>query len=110
MPISPPTISTFIYPNNPPFTGKEGNKLTSQVIWDGLYKEAETNITPRVLPGPTTESFELCRGGILPLGVLFEQMRGEGFEFAIGPPKAVLTLSLLRKDGASTRGPGKGYL
>ncbi|KAF5367751.1 hypothetical protein D9758_009863 [Tetrapyrgos nigripes] len=89
-PISPPTISTFIYPNDSPFAGKEGNKLTSQVIRDRLYKEAETNVALRVLPGPTTESLELRGRGILHLGVLFEQMRREGFEFAIGPPKAVL--------------------
>ncbi|KAJ3972811.1 hypothetical protein EV361DRAFT_822992 [Lentinula raphanica] len=89
-PIDPPTISMFVYPNDAPFAGREGSKLTSQVIRDRIYKEAETNVALKVLPGPTSESLELRGRGVLHLGVLFETLRREGFELTIGPPKAVM--------------------
>ncbi|KAL0564543.1 hypothetical protein V5O48_017499 [Marasmius crinis-equi] len=89
-PIDPPTISMFVYPNDAPFAGREGNKLTSQLIRDRIYKEAETNVALKVLPGPTSESLELRGRGVLHLGVLFETLRREGFELTIGPPKAVM--------------------
>ncbi|KAK0236873.1 P-loop containing nucleoside triphosphate hydrolase protein [Armillaria nabsnona] len=89
-PIDPPTISVRIYPNDSPVAGKEGSKLTSQVIRERLLREAETNVALRVLPGVTAESLELRGRGVLHLGVLFETLRREGFEFTIGPPKAVM--------------------
>ena len=80
----------FVYPNDAPFAGREGSKLTSQVIRDRIYKEAETNVALKVLPGPTSEALELRGRGVLHLGVLFETLRREGFELTIGPPKAVM--------------------
>lgn len=70
--------------------GREGTKLTSQVIRDRIYKEAETNVALTVLPGPTSESLELRGRGVLHLGVLLETLRREGFELSVGPPKAVM--------------------
>lgn len=70
--------------------GQEGNKLTSQVIRDRIYREAETNVALMVLPGPTSESLELRGRGVLHLGVLFETLRREGYELGVGPPKAVM--------------------
>lgn len=89
-PIDPPTISIIVYPNDSPFAGKEGKKLTSQLIRERIYKEAETNVALKVLPGPTSESLELRGRGVLHLGILFETLRREGFELLIGPPKAVM--------------------
>ncbi|KAF6752444.1 GTP-binding protein TypA [Ephemerocybe angulata] len=89
-PIDPPTISVVVYPNDSPLGGREGTKLTSQMIRDRIYKEAETNVALNVLPGPTSESLELRGRGVLHLGVLFETLRREGYELGIGPPKAVL--------------------
>ncbi|KAL1694876.1 P-loop containing nucleoside triphosphate hydrolase protein [Schizophyllum commune] len=89
-PIDPPTISTIIYPNDGPLAGQDGSKLTSQVIKERIYKEAETNVALKVLPGPTSEAIELRGRGVLHLGILFETLRREGFEFLIGPPKPVL--------------------
>jgi predicted membrane GTPase involved in stress response len=60
------------------------------MIRDRIFKEAETNVALRVLPGPTSESLELRGRGVLHLGVLFETLRREGFEFCVGPPRAVL--------------------
>lgn len=89
-PIDPPTISIHVHANDSPLAGREGTKLTSQVIRDRIYKEAETNVALTVLPGPTSESLELRGRGVLHLGVLLESMRREGFELSIGPPKAVM--------------------
>ncbi|PPQ78778.1 hypothetical protein CVT25_010651 [Psilocybe cyanescens] len=89
-PIDPPTISIHVYPNDSPLAGREGTKLTSQVIRDRIYKEAETNVALTVLPGPTSESLEVRGRGVLHLGVLLETLRREGFELSVGPPKAVM--------------------
>ncbi|KAF9482852.1 hypothetical protein BDN70DRAFT_828411 [Pholiota conissans] len=89
-PIDPPTISIHVHANDSPLGGREGTKLTSQVIRDRIYKEAETNVALTVLPGPTSESLELRGRGVLHLGVLLETLRREGFELCVGPPKAVM--------------------
>jgi GTP-binding protein TypA/BipA len=89
-PIDPPTISINVFPNDSPLAGKEGTKLTSQVIKDRIFEEAETNVALRVLPGPSSDSLELRGRGVLHLGVLLEVLRREGFELCVGPPKAVL--------------------
>lgn len=89
-PIDPPTISINVFANDSPLAGKEGTKLTSQIIKDRIYQEAETNVALTVLPGPSSDSLELRGRGVLHLGVLLEVLRREGFELSVGPPKAVL--------------------
>ncbi|KIJ94180.1 hypothetical protein K443DRAFT_110890 [Laccaria amethystina LaAM-08-1] len=89
-PIDPPTISVFVHANDSPLAGREGTKLTSQLIRERIYKEAETNVALTVLPGPTSESLELRGRGVLHLGVLLETLRREGYELGIGSPKAVM--------------------
>lgn len=79
-----------MYANDSPLAGQEGTKLTSQLIRDRIYKEAETNVALTVLPGPTSESLELRGRGVLHLGVLLETLRREGFELGVGSPKAVM--------------------
>ncbi|KAF8817636.1 P-loop containing nucleoside triphosphate hydrolase protein [Phlegmacium glaucopus] len=75
-PIDPPTISIHVFTNDSPLAGKEGTKLTSQVIRERIYKEAETNVcTPCPFP-----ILELRGRGVLHLGVLLETLRREGFE------------------------------
>jgi len=78
-----------VFTNDSPLSGKGGTKLTSQVIRDRIYKEAE-NVALHVLPGPASESLELRDRGVLHLGVLLETLRREGFELGVGPPKAVM--------------------
>ena len=80
----------YIYPNDSPLAGKEGNKLTSQLIRERILKEAQTNVALKVLPGPTAESVEVRGRGVLHLGVLLETLRREGFELTVGSPKAVM--------------------
>jgi predicted membrane GTPase involved in stress response len=50
-PIDPPTISINVFANDSPLAGKEGTKLTSQLIKDRIYEEAQTNVVLTVLPG-----------------------------------------------------------
>ncbi|KAJ7202136.1 GTP-binding protein TypA [Mycena pura] len=89
-PIDPPTISVVVNANSSPLAGTEGTKLTSQMLKERIYREALTDVALSVLPGPTSDSLEVRGRGVLHLGILLENLRREGFEFLIGPPKAVL--------------------
>ncbi|KAH0580212.1 hypothetical protein H2248_001732 [Termitomyces sp. 'cryptogamus'] len=84
----PLTDLQYRYTSKPTLAGTSGSKLTSQLIREHIYMEAGTNVALR-LPSPVSESLELCGNGVLHLGVLLEMLR-EGFELAVGPPKAVM--------------------
>lgn len=79
-----------MHANSSPLAGTEGSKLTSQLLRDRIRREALTDVALKVLPGPTSESIELRGRGVLHLGILLENLRREGFELAVGPPKAVM--------------------
>lgn len=93
LPIDPPTISMTFSVNDSPLAGLEGKKLTSSVIKERLLKEQEGNISIVIQELDTKEAFEVAGRGELQLGVLIENMRREGFELSVGPPKV-----LFRKD------------
>eukprot|EP00887_Chlorella_sp_A99_P000494 scaffold17.g494.t1 len=90
--IDPPTLSMVIGPNTSPLAGREGTQLTGTKIGERLQAEAETNVSLRVLPveGGGGESFEVQARGELQLGLLIENMRREGFELSVSPPRVVL--------------------
>ncbi|HRI77216.1 MAG TPA: translational GTPase TypA [Alphaproteobacteria bacterium] len=88
-PIDPPTISMSFSVNDGPFAGKEGTKVTSRMIRDRLFKEAETNVAMKVKDGMTSETFEVFGRGELQMSVLIETMRREGFELMIGRPRVL---------------------
>lgn len=58
--------------NDSPLAGREGDKVTSRMIWDRLCKEAEGNIALRISKTDSTDSFEVAGRGELQLGVLIE--------------------------------------
>lgn len=90
LPIDPPTISITISVNDSPLSGKDGaKKLTSRMIGDRLFKEAESNVSLSVKRSETDESYEVSGRGELQLGILIEQMRREGFEMSISRPKVL---------------------
>ncbi len=89
IPIDPLTISINVFVNDLPLARREGTKLTSQLIKDCIFKEAETNVTLTVLPGPSSDSLELCSHSVH-LGILLEVLCWEGFKLSVGLPKAVL--------------------
>ncbi|MGB4192205.1 MAG: translational GTPase TypA [Rickettsiales bacterium] len=88
-PIDPPTMSITLTVNNSPFAGTEGSKVTSRVIGERLFKEAEINVAIKVTEADTKDSFEVGGRGELQLGVLLETMRREGFELSVSRPKVL---------------------
>lgn len=92
-PIDPPTLAMTFSINDSPLAGREGDKVTSRMIWDRLCREAEGNIALKISRTDTSDSFEVAGRGELQLGVLIETMRREGFELSISRPRV-----LMRKD------------
>ncbi|XP_022741369.1 uncharacterized protein LOC111292967 isoform X2 [Durio zibethinus] len=86
--LDPPTISMTFGVNDSPLAGRDGTHLTGGKIGDRLMAEAETNLAINVLPG-LSDSFEVQGRGELQLGILIENMRREGFELSISPPKVM---------------------
>lgn len=81
--ISEPTIAMTFMVNDSPLAGKEGKYVTSRHLRDRLYKELNTDVSLRVEETDTTESYKVSGRGELHLSVLIENMRREGYEFAV---------------------------
>src|SRR5277367_3319278 len=92
-PIDPPTLSMTFLVNDSPLAGTEGDKVTSRVIRDRLFKEAEGNVALHVEPAPNSDAYIVSGRGELQLAILIETMRREGFEVGVSRPKV-----LYRKD------------
>jgi GTP-binding protein len=88
-PIDPPTMAITISVNDSPLAGKEGSKVTSRMIRDRLFAEAETNVAISVKDTEQAESFEVGGRGELQLGVLIENMRREGYELSVSRPRVL---------------------
>ncbi|MGB8467981.1 MAG: translational GTPase TypA [Candidatus Babeliales bacterium] len=87
--IDEPTLSVYVSVNDSPFSGKDGSLLTSRQIKDRLEKELKTNVALRVEPTDSPETFKVSGRGQLHLGILFENMRREGFEFQLSAPQVI---------------------
>ena len=87
--IDPPTMAISILVNNSPLAGMEGEKVTSRMIRDRLFAEAESNVAITVKESPANDGFEVGGRGELQLGVLIENMRREGFELAVSRPRVL---------------------
>ncbi len=81
--ISEPTIAMHFMVNDSPLAGKEGKYLTSRHIRERLMRELNTDVSLRVEETDSTDSFKVSGRGELHLSVLIENMRREGFEFAV---------------------------
>jgi GTP-binding protein len=88
-PIDPPTLSMTFLVNDSPLAGTEGDKVTSRVIRDRLYKEAQGNVALRIEDSPGSDSYIVSGRGELQLAILIETMRREGFELGVSRPKVV---------------------
>lgn len=87
--ISEPTLAMNFLVNDSPFAGKEGKFVTSRHLRARLYKEMETDVSLRVEDGNQTDSFRVSGRGELHLSVLIENMRREGYEFAVSKPEVL---------------------
>ena len=81
--ISEPTIAMHFMVNDSPLAGQEGKYITSRHIRDRLFKELNTDVSLRVEETDSTEVFKVSGRGELHLSVLIENMRREGYEFAV---------------------------
>ncbi len=88
-PIDPPTISITITVNSSPLAGTEGKKLTSTQIRDRLVLEAQNNVGINFSENANNDAFEISGRGELMLEILLTQMRREGFEMTVSPPKVL---------------------
>ncbi len=86
-PIDPPTVTMSFLVNDSPLAGTEGDKVTSRVIRDRLFKEAEGNVALKIEESSEKDSFYVSGRGELQLAVLIETMRREGFELAVSRPR-----------------------
>jgi len=88
-PIDPPTVTMSFIVNDSPLAGTEGDKVTSRMIRDRLFKEAEGNVTLKIEESDDKDSFFVSGRGELQLAILIETMRREGFELAVSRPRVV---------------------
>ena len=88
-PIDPPTMSITITVNTSPLAGTEGKKLTSTQIRDRLLQEAQNNVGITFSENNNNDSFVVSGRGELMLEILLTQMRREGFEMTVSPPKVL---------------------
>jgi len=88
-PIDPPTMAITITVNSSPLAGTEGKKLTSTQIRDRLILEAQNNVGITFSENIGNDAFEISGRGELMLEILLTQMRREGFEMTISPPKVL---------------------
>ena len=88
-PIDPPTMSIKITVNSSPLAGTEGKKLTSTQIRERLMVEAQNNVGITFSENENKDAFEISGRGELMLEILLTQMRREGFELTVSPPRVL---------------------
>ncbi|XP_073115974.1 putative elongation factor TypA-like SVR3, chloroplastic isoform X3 [Elaeis guineensis] len=87
--VEEPTVRMSFSINTSPFAGREGKYVTSRNLRDRLSRELERNLAMRVEDGETSDTFIVSGRGTLHITILIENMRREGYEFMVGPPKVI---------------------
>jgi len=91
--VDEPTMSVMFLVNKSPFCGKEGDFVTSRQIRDRLLKECIHNVALRVEETADPDKFKVSGRGELHLTILIENMRREGFEFAVSRPEVIIRVA-----------------
>lgn len=93
-PLAPPTLSMEFGANDSPLAGQEGKEVTPSKIRARLAAETDNNVTLQIRSSETDgEKTTVLARGELQLGILIEQMRREGYELIISPPRIVTKLA-----------------
>lgn len=87
--ISEPTIAMNFIVNDSPLAGQDGKYITSRHIRDRLFKELNTDVSLRVEETDSADCFKVSGRGELHLSVLIENMRREGYEFAVSKAEVI---------------------
>ena len=87
--ISEPTIAMQFIVNDSPLAGQEGKFVTSRHLRDRLFKELNTDVSLKVEETDNTDCFKVSGRGELHLSVLIENMRREGYEFAVSKAEVI---------------------
>ena len=87
--ISEPTVEMIFSVNDSPFAGTEGEFVTSRQLKERLTRELLKDVSLRVSDTETTDSFRVAGRGEMHLSILIENMRREGYELMVSPPKVL---------------------
>lgn len=88
--ISEPTVEMTFSVNDSPFAGKEGKFVTSRQIRERLFKELLKDVSLRVTEAENSDSLQVAGRGEMHLSILIENMRREGYEFSVNPPRVLM--------------------
>ncbi|KAL6056311.1 50S ribosomal subunit assembly factor BipA [Balamuthia mandrillaris] len=89
VPIDPPVLSMVFGVNDSPMAGKDGTKVTSTALKARILRELESNVTIEMEELPEEGKMEIKGRGELQLAILIENLRREGFELSVSPPKVL---------------------